>query len=208
MSPALAEALRKSACANGRGYVLDADEFVWLKSGSPADSQSAVGKLLQKARQEATQKTTQKAGQKTGPTQAPLEAKDLEDARKRIAKSLIVREGQPEFRKALLQAYDNCCAISGCDAIQALEAAHIYPYRGKQTNVTSNGLLLRADLHRLFDLGLIAINSITMTVMVAPPLANSTYQNLQGKKLRSPNDPDDAPDKKLLDHHRKDSKYW
>jgi predicted restriction endonuclease len=69
---------------------------------------------------------------------------------------LIVEcQGQPAFWDALLQAYERQCAITGCTVLQILEAAHIMPYMGKPTNRVDNGLLLRSDLHTLFDLGLI-----------------------------------------------------
>ncbi|WP_336979879.1 HNH endonuclease signature motif containing protein [Altererythrobacter fulvus] len=54
-------------------------------------------------------------------------------------------------------AYEGRCAISGCDVREVLEAAHIMPYLGEETNDVRNGLLLRADLHTLFDLGLLKI---------------------------------------------------
>ncbi|MBE2321408.1 HNH endonuclease, partial [Solirubrobacter sp. CPCC 204708] len=65
------------------------------------------------------------------------------------------RRGQSTFRNQLLEAYDLRCAITGSNAVAVLEAAHICPYRGDHTNRVDNGLLLRADIHTLFDLGLI-----------------------------------------------------
>src|SRR5882724_26282 len=52
----------------------------------------------------------------------------------RISTSIIFRRGQPAFRRKLLTAYDGKCAITGCDAEAALEAAHILPYRNPTTN--------------------------------------------------------------------------
>jgi len=49
-----------------------------------------------------------------------------------------------------------------------LEAAHIKPYRGKTDSHLENGLLLRADLHTLFDLNLIGVEPDTLTVRVHP----------------------------------------
>src|SRR5205823_2979542 len=76
----------------------------------------------------------------------------IEDGRRRIQAS---RQGQFAFRAALIEAYGGRCAMTGCDILEVLEAAHIVPYRGPSTNAVSNGLLLRADIHTLFDLGLI-----------------------------------------------------
>ena len=105
----------------------------------------------------------------------------LEDGRDRAIASVVRRRGQPAFRRALIEAYGAGCAISGCDAEAALEACHIKPYRGPQSNSLPNGLLLRADLHTLFDLGLLAVDTASMTVLVAPELAASTYSELAGK---------------------------
>lgn len=56
----------------------------------------------------------------------------------------------------VLDAYGGQCAITGSDAGPALEAAHPRPYRGVDSNVISDGLPLRGDIHTLFDLGLLA----------------------------------------------------
>lgn len=49
------------------------------------------------------------------------------DARERVVAQIVRRRGQPEFRRALLHAYGRRCAISGCDATEALEASHLSP---------------------------------------------------------------------------------
>lgn len=139
----------------------------------------------------------------------PVQEVSLEstlDDRERVAASIVRRRGQPEFRKALIRAYNSQCAITGCDAVEALEAAHISPYRGPNTNHPSNGLLLRADLHTLFDLGLIAVDTQTMTLLLAESLANTTYAEIAGKMLRSPMDKNLRPSLHALDRHRSESK--
>lgn len=81
-------------------------------------------------------------------------------------------------------AYAGRCAITGCDVDAVLEAAHIYPYQGEDTNVVINGLLIRADLHTLFDLGWLTIDPEGYTVTVHPSLRNSDYGQWHGKPLR------------------------
>ncbi len=130
-------------------------------------------------------------------TQSTFDPKDLEDARSRISASIVRRRGQPEFRRALLEAYENKCAISQCDCTDALEAAHIYPYRGPGTNAVTNGLLLRSDLHTLFDLGLIRI-SANYKVVLADNLRTTVYAELSGIDVHLPADPAKRPDKRLL----------
>lgn len=124
-----------------------------------------------------------------------------EDARRRITAAIVQREGQPEFRKALLAAYDGTCAISGCKVEALLEAAHIIPYRGTQTNLVGNGLLLRADLHKLFDLHLLCIDSKTRKIRLSEGLADSEYARYDGIPLREPADADKAALPDALKHH-------
>ncbi|WOJ89750.1 HNH endonuclease signature motif containing protein [Methylocapsa polymorpha] len=83
---------------------------------------------------------------------------NLEDGRKRIEQMVTLRQGQPAFRYALMNAYERRCAITGCTIEEVLEAAHISPYLGDHTNDVTNGLLLRADIHTLFDRGLIKVD--------------------------------------------------
>ena len=125
----------------------------------------------------------------------------IEDARERTFASIVRRRGQSKFRESLLTAYNSCCAITGCDAEPALEAAHIIPYNGTQTNHPSNGLLLRADLHTLFDLHLIAIDPKSKKVLVAPSLRNTSYCELEGKSIIKPTSKDSYPNEQALERH-------
>lgn len=127
------------------------------------------------------------------------------DARQRTVAAIVRRRGQPEFRQRLIAAYAGRCAISGCDAAEALEAAHIISYQGTQTNHPANGLLLRADLHTLFDLGLIAVDVIIMTVVIAPSLMTTTYAALAGVQLHEPEDEAARPSRAALKAHRSQS---
>jgi putative restriction endonuclease len=67
------------------------------------------------------------------------------------------RLGQRGFRYAVTERYERRCAMTGERSLPALEAAHIKPYSNDGPHRVSNGLLLRADLHRLFDAGYITI---------------------------------------------------
>lgn len=129
----------------------------------------------------------------------------LEDARKKVLSSITQRRGQKPFRNALIAAYGGQCAITGCSILDVLEAAHIYPYRGPDTNKVANGLLLRSDVHTLFDCGLLAIDSETMTVLVAPHLKQSEYGVLHGIHVHTPQNPAEQPSAEALEMHRKDS---
>jgi hypothetical protein len=120
------------------------------------------------------------------------------DARSRARRDVVARQGQSHFRNALMKAYGGRCAVTGCDSPYALEAAHIRPYRGEHTNVLTNGLLLRADIHTLFDLGLLAVNPETLTIVLSDRLPGNHYQHYQGTPLTRPVNPRLRPSQVLL----------
>ena len=96
------------------------------------------------------------------------------------------RPHQAAFRRAVLAAYDGRCAITGCDAEDALEAAHVADWRVE--NDAGAGILLRADLHRLFERGLLVIDA-ECRVAEAP----AWYAELVGRRLRLPANLCDRP---------------
>ena len=136
-----------------------------------------------------------------------LDLENLDDERKRILALIVQRRGQSTFRRKLIAAYYRKCAVTECDAEDALEAAHIIPYQGEHTNTLKNGLLLRADIHTLFDCGKITINASDMTLILSEDLKHSTYESLSGKKLLLPDDPSECPDKATLDAHRRNTGF-
>jgi len=125
----------------------------------------------------------------------------LTDARERTNREIVQRQGQSIFRSKLLKAYGGQCAITDCDAEAALEAAHIIPYLGTETNHVTNGLLLRADIHTLFDLYLISIDPNTRKVVVFSNLLNTCYKELNGKSLKFPQDHAASPSHQALARH-------
>ena len=100
------------------------------------------------------------------------------DERDRRLIELAVRQGQDRFRAMVVEAYDARCAITGFDAVEALEAAHITPYKGPATSLVSNGILLRADVHALWDRGSLAVDETAHTVLVKPHLLATSYRDL------------------------------
>ncbi|AWH52070.1 HNH endonuclease [Stenotrophomonas sp. ESTM1D_MKCIP4_1] len=127
---------------------------------------------------------------------------DVVDERQRVLAAIVRRRGQPAFRTSLLKAYGGHCAMSGCDVVDALEAAHIHPYLGQASNAVSNGLLLRADIHTLFDLYLVAVDPDSRRIAVAPALRQSTYGDLDGSALTSPISADMVASAESLAWHR------
>ena len=108
------------------------------------------------------------------------------DARLCIYRQIVARRGQSTFRAALLAAYHGRCAITGCDAAAVLEAAHLRRYRGPDSNIVPNGLLLRSDVHTLLDLRLLAIDPATRKVALSRRLAGTEYEPLSGRPLAAP----------------------
>ncbi|WP_409331148.1 HNH endonuclease [Trujillonella humicola] len=124
------------------------------------------------------------------PTEPPA---DDYDARRRTYREVVTRRGQPAFRRDLLGAYRRMCAITGCTAEAVLEAAHLRPYRGPASNTVTNGLLLRADIHTLLDLALLAIHPTARTVTVSRQLAGTEYAALAGRRITEPAGPAQRP---------------
>jgi len=123
---------------------------------------------------------------------------DLKDDRDRQLREVVQRRGQPEFRDKLIAAYGGRCAVTGCDAVAALEAAHIIPYSGEQSHHVTNGLLLRADIHTLFDLDLIGIEPNTLTIAVAPTIKSTAYAEINRQKIAAPASNADSPNQEAL----------
>lgn len=122
----------------------------------------------------------------------------LTDTRDTVLGATHPRAGQREFRTALLKAYGGKCAISGSSVGVVLEAAHIAPYRGSGHDRVGNGLLLRADLHLLFDAGKLGVDPDTLIVTVHPSITSPYYQRFSGKPLRLPPDTAEHPSRKAL----------
>ena len=117
-----------------------------------------------------------------------------EDARLRVLAEIVRRQGQTQFRNKLLDIYGGRCCATRETAQVVLEAAHISPDLGTKSNRPSNGLLLRADIHTLFDSHLIAVDR-RGTWVVSSLLDGTSYAKLRGKKLLAPRvDPPNARD--------------
>lgn len=117
-----------------------------------------------------------------------------------------LRLGQGSFRLAVYEAYERACAVTGEHSLPVLEAAHIKPYAIGGQHDVSNGLPLRRDLHRLFDLGYVAV-SADLTFMVSDALRveydnGRAYYEMAGRSLHVPARPEHRPDEMHLSWHR------
>lgn len=137
----------------------------------------------------------------------PFNPAGQEDARDKVLREIRARRGQRKFRDALVAAYAGRCAVTGCSVLDVLEAAHITPYLGPATNHVTNGLLLRADLHTLFDMLLLAVDPDTMKTLVAPTIEDPAYRDLHGVPLRATLTKHTAPSPEALKQHRAECRW-
>ena len=96
--------------------------------------------------------------------------------------AIKVRRGQAEFRASLIGAYDGRCAVTGSRIVDLLEAAHILPHAEGTDYSVSNGLLLRADIHTLYDLLLLSIDE-RYRVHLSTAIEMSEYRRHHGMDL-------------------------
>jgi hypothetical protein len=94
-----------------------------------------------------------------------------------------LRQGQNKLRNNLMYIYNNQCCITGCNVIEVLDACHIEPHSKNGYNHSTNALLLRSDIHDLWDLNLIGINPETLTVHIKPQLRDTCYDCLKYKQI-------------------------
>ncbi|MDM1769337.1 HNH endonuclease [Acinetobacter sp. 226-4] len=103
------------------------------------------------------------------------------DTRIRKKALLVVRPNQANFRAELISLWKKC-PITGCNILEILDAAHIYPYRGEKDNEITNGILLRTDIHKLFDKYLLSIHPKNFTIHISKYITDPQYTQYEGKK--------------------------
>lgn len=116
------------------------------------------------------------------------------------------RIGQGSFRVLVTEAYQRRCAVSGEKTLPVLEAAHIRPYADRGPHQISNGLLLRADLHKLFDDGYITVTEdhhVLVSRSIRERFENGReYYRFNGQPLAAkPAEPIDQPSREFLRWH-------
>lgn len=127
------------------------------------------------------------------------DSESMEEDRRRFSVARrMVRQGQQAFRKDLFKAYEGHCAVTGFDTNEVLQAAHILDYRGTQSNVVENGILLRSDIHLLFDGYLLGINPASMRLEASPRISDGPYADLDGAPLFLPKDKASRPNENFL----------
>ncbi len=132
----------------------------------------------------------------------------LEDPEAMYGQSILtkVRLGQGAFRILVTDAYNRKCAISGEKTLPVLEAAHIKPYAESGPHFISNALLLRSDLHKLFDAGYLTITSdlkVEVSKRIKEEFQNGKeYYKFHGSDLYNlPNRIKDKPETRFVEWH-------
>jgi putative restriction endonuclease len=115
------------------------------------------------------------------------------------------RLGQGIFRVSVMEAYSRACAITHEHSLPALEASHIRPFSKNGPHEVSNGILMRADLHRLFDQGYVTITTdhrLEVSLHLKQDYENGrSYYPLHGQQIALPASIRDKPNKQHLEWH-------
>jgi putative restriction endonuclease len=115
------------------------------------------------------------------------------------------RLGQGSFRILVTDSYDRRCAVTNEKTLPALDAAHIKPYSESGEHLVSNGILLRRDLHALFDQGYVTINPsmrFEVSRRIKEEFENGRdYYRLDGSPIYVPDNPASRPSREYLEWH-------
>lgn len=138
----------------------------------------------------------------------PIPAAVIREPSPKYGEPVLVRPrlGQSSFRVLVTDAYKRRCAMTGESTLFALEAAHIQPYAGEGKHEVPNGLLLRADFHRLFDAGLVGVTP-EYKIKVSPRIKEAwfngkVYYRINDHPLAAlPDRIEDRPNRDYLGWH-------
>jgi putative restriction endonuclease len=141
----------------------------------------------------------------------PALTSELPTEAERYGTARLVRPrlGQGSFKLAVTEAYGRACAVTTEHSLPTLEAAHIMPYAKGGRHELANGLLLRRDIHRLFDLGYVTVSADKHRFEVSSRLkeqwANGrVYYDMRGRPIVLPPQVEDHPSRELLDWHNRE----
>lgn len=116
-----------------------------------------------------------------------------------------VRLGQGTFRTTIIDAYERRCVVTNERTLPVLEAAHIKPYSQEGPHLPENGLLLRSDLHTLFDQGYVSITpdlKLRVSRTIREDFENGRdYYAMEGRSMRLPRAPNPPPSREFLEWH-------
>ncbi len=135
----------------------------------------------------------------------PDESVALQAARFGQPQVMLPRLGQGAFRVIITDSYQRCCALSKSHILPILEASHIKPYSRGGTHSPSNGLLLRQDIHTLFDSGYITVTPeyrVEVSKQIKQEFDNGAdYYAMHGRRIRLPEIEQLRPSRESLGWH-------
>ncbi len=118
---------------------------------------------------------------------------------------VLPRLGQGGFRMIVTDIYDRRCALSSSHILHILDAAHIRPYAKDGTHSPTNGLLLRQDIHTLFDLGYITVTpeyKVEVSKRIKQEFDNGAdYYAMHGRRINLPDTAQLRPSAEMLRWH-------
>jgi putative restriction endonuclease len=198
------------------GCIMLAEPFFWPKSdwiprppefavssqvGKTFDSEESAGRRLWDAVCERLKRSPAVLMEQGTATVAAIESNGF-------GKPQLIhpRLGQGLFRVMVKEAYARKCAITGERTLPVLEAGHIKPYSLVMRHEVSNGLLLRADLHNLFDEGYITVDPQDRRIVVSKRIREEfengkDYYKLEGQRLHEPLEAWARPSAENLEYH-------
>ena len=105
----------------------------------------------------------------------------------------------------VMDAYGRRCAITGEKTLPALDAAHIRPFSELQSHEVQNGILMRSDIHRLFDQGYVTVTP-DLRFRVSPQIRDQfhngvIYYYLHDRPVKVPDAVEQRPDNSALEWH-------
>ena len=187
---AVAFSLKRSSCTSTNGFQLQAAGRFTPKPLKPIQQTAKMG-----------------GSYGNGRDQSDWSVNGFSREQHRFGEPTLIRPrlGQGAFRVAVTDAYQRKCAVTGERTLPALDAAHIKPYGEGGEHEVSNGLLLRRDIHCLFDLGYVTVTPDH--VFEVSPRIRAQFENgrdyyaLQGKRLILPSQDLFRPEPAALDWH-------
>lgn len=138
---------------------------------------------------------------------SPLLDESVEIAKQRYGSPQFVlpRLGQGAFRIIVADAYERQCAVSSSRVLHVLDSAHIKPYAASGTHSPTNGILLRKDIHTLFDLGYITVTpeyKVEVSKRLKDEFENGKeYYSMHGGNIHLPDVEQFKPSREMLTYH-------
>ena len=168
-----------------------------IVTGKTYDTETEMGRNLWLQVKERLQSTVEKSSV----------AEDYPEERYGQPHLVAPRLGQGSFRIAVADVYHRRCAITGEKTLPALEASHIRPYSRLGPHRTNNGILLRSDIHNLFDQGYLTVtldHRVEVSGRIRREFENGRhYYALHGQPLTIlPKNDEDQPAKDFLEWHQ------